>query len=127
MPAVPPIAVLTAVLTRTCRLDWLTREATAAVADVVPAGDATANLRRTLAVLAEHDAENVLAEGEREIHGQLAATGLLDEVCLTVSPVVAGGGAGRITRRAELAVPAALALKSVQEADGYLFPRDLAR
>lgn len=54
---------------------------------------------------------------------QLAAAGLLDGVCLTVSPVVEGGGAKRTIRGAELAVPAALALKSVLEADGYLFLR----
>lgn len=54
---------------------------------------------------------------------QLAAAGLLDGGCLTVSPVVEGRGAKRTIRGAELAVPAVLALKSVLEADGYLFLR----
>lgn len=134
-----------AVVTRTCRLDWRAplftqaeqrrvvittgevpppdQASTAAVADVVLAGDATVDLRRALGILAERSANNVLIEGDPDANGQLAAAGLLDGVCFTVSPVVEGGSARRTIRGAELAVPAALALKSVLEADGYLFLR----
>ncbi len=38
----------------------------------------------------------VLAEGGPLLLGQLAAAGLIDELCVTISPVLAGGPAGRI-------------------------------
>ncbi len=54
---------------------------------------------------------------------ELAAAGLLDELCLTVSPLLAGGDAPRILTGAALAPPLHLALAHVLEADGYLFLR----
>ena len=38
----------------------------------------------------------MLAEGGPTLNGQLAAAGLLDELCLTVSPLLAGGDAKRV-------------------------------
>ena len=38
----------------------------------------------------------VLCEGGSEINGQLAAADLIDELCLTVSPMLIGGDAARI-------------------------------
>ena len=38
----------------------------------------------------------MLAEGGPTLNGQLAAAGLLDELCLTLLPLLAGGEAKRI-------------------------------
>jgi 5-amino-6-(5-phosphoribosylamino)uracil reductase len=39
---------------------------------------------------------SILTEGGPMLLGQLAELGLLDELCLTTTPVLAGGQAGRI-------------------------------
>ena len=109
----PPIAVIS----RSCRLDWdssffrqaeqrpvvvTVASATAAdraraaeAADVVVAGDTDVDLSAAVAVLGERGYDNVLAEGGPGVAAQLAAAGLLDEVCLTVSPLLVAGAARR--------------------------------
>jgi riboflavin biosynthesis pyrimidine reductase len=54
---------------------------------------------------------------------QLAEADLLDEVCLTVAPLLAVGEARRILDGVALAPPSVLELGHVLEADGYLFLR----
>lgn len=142
---VPPIAVVS----RSLRLDWESRffsaatvrpvvitvsgapaedrERAAGVADVVVAGDVDVDLARAVAVLGDRGARSVLAEGGPTLNGQLASAGLLDEVCLTLSPKLASGTAKRILAGAPLTVPAGLALASVCEEDGFLFLRYRAR
>ena len=141
LPTVPPIAVIS----RSCRLDWdssffrqaeqrplvvTVASATAAdraraaeAADVVVAGDTDVDLSAAVAVLGERGYDNILAEGGPGVAAQLAAGGLLDEVCLTVSPLLVAGAARRILDGAGLASPAVLELGHVLEADGYLFLR----
>jgi riboflavin biosynthesis pyrimidine reductase len=119
---VPPIAVVSGRLD----LDWDTpffteavarpivlthagapraaREAAARVADVVEAGDDRVDLATALAALAERGGGVVLAEGGPSLLGALIADDLLDELCLTVAPVVAAGEAGRIAHAHEEAV-----------------------
>ena len=70
----------------------------------------------------------VLAEGGPSLLAQIAAEGLLDELCLTVSPVLAGGSAGRILSGRnlgdqQLGTPEPLRLAHVLADDGYLFCR----
>jgi riboflavin biosynthesis pyrimidine reductase len=72
------------------------RAATAAVADVIVAGDDSVDLPAALDALAGRGLGRVLCEGGPHLLGDLAAAGLLDELCLTLSPVLAGAGAGRI-------------------------------
>jgi riboflavin biosynthesis pyrimidine reductase len=72
------------------------RAAIAATADVVVAGDDTVDLRAAVAALAARGYRRILAEGGPRLLGTIAGSGLLDELCLTVSPLLAGGGAGRI-------------------------------
>ena len=64
-----------------------------------------------------------LAEGGPVVAAELAAAGLLDELCLTVSPLLAGGDAHRILDGTALAPPLRLELGQVLEADAYLFLR----
>lgn len=60
------------------------------VADVLVAGDETADLGLALDALAEAGHRVVLCEGGPTLLGELAAAGLVDEVCLTVSPLMGG-------------------------------------
>ena len=54
---------------------------------------------------------------------QLAAAGMLGEVCLTAAPLLTAGRAPRILDGATLAPPLVVGLGHVLEADGYLFLR----
>jgi riboflavin biosynthesis pyrimidine reductase len=67
------------------------------VADVLAHGDAEVDLRAGLADLRERGIATILSEGGPHLFGSLTAADLVDEVCLTVSPLLAGPGAGRIT------------------------------
>ncbi len=49
-----------------------------------------------VSALASRGYREILAEGGPHLLGQLAAAGLIDELCVTISPVLAGGPAGRI-------------------------------
>jgi len=96
--------------------------ALSAVADVVAAGTDQVDLAAGLAALREQGIRQVLCEGGPHLFGSLTAAGLVDEVCLTVSPLMAGAGAGRITAGPP-AAPAGLWLRHVLEEDGVLLLR----
>jgi 5-amino-6-(5-phosphoribosylamino)uracil reductase len=65
----------------------------------------------------------VLAEGGPSLNGQLAAAGLIDELCLTLSPLLIGGDAKRILAGPGLATGSGWRLHSLCEQDGFLFLR----
>ena len=77
-------------------------------------------LAATVTALA--DRGPILCEGGPSLFAGLVAEGLVDELCLTLSPLLAGPGAGRIVAGAPHA-PAWLALRSLLEEDGALFTR----
>jgi riboflavin biosynthesis pyrimidine reductase len=102
------------------------RSAAARTADVVVAGDKFVDIPATVAALAARGHRCILAEGGPHLLGQLLATGHLDELCLTVSPLLAGPGAGRIVQG--MALPAGIPVSSltlghVLTDEGYLFCR----
>ncbi len=72
------------------------RAALAAVADVLVHGDRELDLGAALADLRARGLAQVLCEGGPALFGSLYAADLVDEVCLTIAPVLAGPGAGRI-------------------------------
>lgn len=86
---VPPI-VLTGSAAPQERLDALT----AAGADVVVLDPLTPEA--LLGELGRRGLHRVLCEGGPRLFGDLVAARLVDELCLTVAPVLAGGDAGRI-------------------------------
>jgi riboflavin biosynthesis pyrimidine reductase len=92
-------------------------------ADVIVAGEDTVDLHYALDALAERGFRRVLNEGGPQLLGQLAAAELLDELCLTISPLVASGAAGRIATGTAAAQSGRLALAHVLEERGYLFCR----
>jgi riboflavin-specific deaminase-like protein len=72
-------------------------EALAAVAEVQEVGDADGvDLAATLALLGRLGHRLVLCEGGPTLNGQLIAAGLVDEVDLTLSPLLVGGGSRRV-------------------------------
>jgi riboflavin biosynthesis pyrimidine reductase len=101
------------------------RAEVARVADVIVAGDLTVDLEEAVAALRARGLSHVLCEGGPHLLGQVTAAGLLDELCLTVSPLLAGPGPHRITAGSPF--PARpMTLAHVLEADGFLFCRYLA-
>jgi riboflavin biosynthesis pyrimidine reductase len=59
-------------------------------AEVVLAGDTTVDLMSALSELHDGGAEVVLCEGGPTLLGELAATDLLDELCLSLTPLMGG-------------------------------------
>ncbi|TFD30685.1 pyrimidine reductase family protein [Cryobacterium cryoconiti] len=68
----------------------------AEVADVVVCGEDAVDPHRMVAALADRGLVQVLCEGGPHLFGALIEAGCVDELCLTVSPVLEGGPAGRI-------------------------------
>lgn len=95
------------------------RRQAAALADVIVVGDDRVDLPMAVKALHERGLTRVLCEGGPRVNGQLAAAGLIDELCLTVSPLLIGGGAARILNGEASQVP--LHLRQVLEEDGVLF------
>jgi riboflavin biosynthesis pyrimidine reductase len=115
---VPPI-VLTTEAAPADRRDDLT----AAGADVVIVGEQRVDLHRVLDALAERGLLRVCCEGGPHLFGELVAEGLVDQLCLTVAPLLAGAGAPRITEGLSRPEPADLRLASALTEDGFLMLR----
>jgi riboflavin biosynthesis pyrimidine reductase len=110
----------------TCHAAPPERTATLAdVADVVTAGDESVDVAAALDVLAERGLRRVSCEGGPTLLAQVAAAGRLDELSLTVSPMLLAGASQRILDGPLLHVPARLQLTQVLEDDGFLFLRYL--
>lgn len=73
--------------------------------------------------LAERGLRRVLAEGGPSLLGDQLEAGVVDELCLTVSPLLAGGPGGRIVARADLGEGLHPRLASMVESDGVLLTR----
>jgi riboflavin-specific deaminase-like protein len=68
----------------------------APVAEIVTVGETSVDLVATVRELHARGATQVLCEGGPHLLGALIAADLVDEMCLTVSPRLVGGSAGRI-------------------------------
>ncbi|WP_399084329.1 pyrimidine reductase family protein [Streptomyces sp. BBFR2] len=98
--------------------------ARAAGAQVLFAGEGQGvDPARVPRVLAARGHRRLLTEGGPSLLGQFAAAGVLDEMCLSLAPVVAVGDAPRIMGGPAVAVPERFALTSVLEEAGFLFTR----
>jgi riboflavin biosynthesis pyrimidine reductase/flavin reductase (DIM6/NTAB) family NADH-FMN oxidoreductase RutF len=64
------------------------------VADVIVAGEDRVDLGGALVLLGEQGVGVVLCEGGPTLNGELAATDLIDELCLTIAPALVGGDVG---------------------------------
>lgn len=93
-------------------------------AQVVIAGDGMGvDPARAVRALGERGLHRLLTEGGPRLLGQLVAAGVLDELCLTVSPMLTAGDAQRIAGGPRVAVPKRFELTSLLEEAGFLFSR----
>lgn len=99
------------------------RTALESVADVLTCGEGAVDLPAGLAALAKRGLGQVLCEGGPHLFGALTAADAVDELCLTVSPLIAGPGAGRIIAGASLPEPHGLTLAHLLEESGTLLLR----
>ena len=114
-PAAPPIAVVTRQLSidpasqllagpGAARSIVITTESAPAgrrarvarTAEVIVAGEHSVDLPAAVAALAGRGYQRMLTEGGPWLLAQLIEAGLVDELCLTISPLLTGPGAARI-------------------------------
>ena len=94
------------------------------VADVVQAGERRVDLPAALVELHHGGVGSVLCEGGPTLNGVLAAGDLVDELCLTVSPVLVGGDvATGLLGHVRLPDLVPMSLVHALEEDGDLFLR----
>jgi riboflavin biosynthesis pyrimidine reductase len=94
------------------------------VADVIVAGETSVEAKPMLAALAERGLTRIHCEGGPSFFGSLLAADVVDELCLTVSPLLAGGDSGRIVH-GDLPSPRALSLAGVLQSENALLLRYL--
>ncbi|GAA4037185.1 pyrimidine reductase family protein [Allokutzneria multivorans] len=116
--AVPPLVFTSSSAPASARKD-----VAAAGAEVIVAGQDRVDLRLALAELGERGLHKVDCEGGPTLFGNLIAEDLVDELCLTMSPLLVGGDAGRIATGPLPERPRALSLVSVLHEDDALLLR----
>lgn len=99
------------------------RRAVSRVAEVIVAGDDRVEPSAALDRLAGRGYRRVSCEGGPRLLTQIAQAGCLDELCLTLSPLVLAGSSPRITNGPALTDSLHLDLVTVLEGEGYLFLR----
>lgn len=109
----PPLVIVPAACPR--------REEIAHSFPVIVAGGERVDLAEAVARLRGLGYRHVLSEGGPHMFAQLAAAGLVDEVCLAIAPVLAAGEETRIAVGA--ALRQRLRLHQLYTADDYLFGR----
>lgn len=116
--AVPPI-VLTS---EAAPPEW--RKAVAdAGADVVTAGEDRVSPVLALEALADRDLLRVCCEGGPTLFADLIADDLVDQLCVTVAPLLTGAGAVRIADGRPAQKPIPLTLESALSDEGFLMLR----
>lgn len=111
-------------LVLTCEAaDPETRRKLKQVADVIDCGDDAVDPVLVRRALEERELTRILCEGGPSVFADLAHGGVVDELCLSVSPVLAGPGPGRIVAGDAWAEPPTLSLVGLLEDDGALFCR----
>jgi riboflavin biosynthesis pyrimidine reductase len=91
--------------------------ALAAVTEVIWCGESVVDLRSGIAELRHRGFGQLLTEGGPHLFGDLLAAELIDELCLTVSPLLAGSGATRIVSGPSLPAPQRMRLAHVIAGD----------
>jgi riboflavin-specific deaminase-like protein len=110
------------VVVMTCAASDATRRARLQVAaDVIVVGEEIVDLRKGLALLHERGAQVVLCEGGAVLNGELAQAQLIDEVCVTVAPVLGGDPSTQSSALQHLTLN--LQLQHAQTIEGNVFLR----
>ncbi len=90
---------------------------------MIVAGERDVDLAVALDAILALGYQRMLCEGGPTLLSELVAAGSLDDLCLTVSPLLAAGDRLRITHGPAIEPPSHLRLRHVLEADGNLFCR----
>jgi riboflavin biosynthesis pyrimidine reductase len=94
------------------------------VAEVIVCGDQEVDLTEVRATLAGRGLGRILCEGGPSLFASLAYSGNVTELCLSISPTLAGPGSGRVTNGLPWPLaPLPLGLTGLLEEDGALFAR----
>ncbi|HWG98269.1 MAG TPA: pyrimidine reductase family protein [Pilimelia sp.] len=102
------------------------RRALAGAADVLVCGDDAVDLGLALRRLSEHGLPRLLCEGGPTLFGGLVGAGLVDELCLTLSPLLVGPGPDRLSAGpAAAAAPRGMRLAHLLTDGEALFARYL--
>ena len=96
------------------------------VAEVVRLDSARPQPGEILAELDRRGARVVLSEGGPSFNAQLADAGVIDELCLSIAPLVAGGSSPRIVHGSLRTVPLNMSIDHLLEASDTLFVRYLS-
>jgi len=72
------------------------RQSLSRTADVLVCGSEEVDVTAMLGMLHERGLHHVLCEGGPQLFGTIAAADRVDELCLTISPLLSGGNAGRV-------------------------------
>lgn len=99
------------------------RAALAEVVHVVDAGEHSVDIPAALDLLAAAGLSHVLCEGGPHLLSDVVAAGALDDLCLSIAPLLAGGAGDRLLAGVPLLPPASLRLEHVLEDEGTLFLR----
>ena len=93
------------------------------VAEVVRLASPRPRPAEMLAELDRRGATVILSEGGPSLNGQLADAGVIDELCLSIAPLVAGGTSPRIVHGSRRTVPLNLSIDHLLAASDTLFVR----
>lgn len=110
-------------LVLTCESARGDRGALQEVADVVDCGVDDIDPAQVRAVLADRGLRRILCEGGPTVFARFAGAGAVDELCLSVTPLLTGPGSGRITVGDPWTRSVKAALVGLLEEDGALFCR----
>ena len=97
------------------------------VAEVVRLASARPQPAEILSELDRRGAEVVLSEGGPSFNAQLADAGVIDELCLSIAPLVAGGNSPRIMHGSLRTVPLNMSIDHLLEASDTLFVRYVSK
>jgi riboflavin biosynthesis pyrimidine reductase len=122
----PTIVITSAVAPPATRDAWAAAGAIVLVAGAGIAGRDTVDLPAAVDMLVERGLKRIDCEGGPRLFGSLLAAGLVDELRLTISPLLVSGSADRIVLGTGID-PAALRLASVLTEDDMLMLRYLVR
>jgi riboflavin biosynthesis pyrimidine reductase len=93
------------------------------VADVIAVGDEKVDLPAAIRALHERGATQLLCEGGPQLFAAMIAADVVTELCLTVSPLLVGGGPGRISAGPATPRPRNMSLRHVLTLEDMLFLR----
>jgi riboflavin biosynthesis pyrimidine reductase len=100
------------------------RDELSRVADVIVAGETSVDFAAAVSALADRGLTRIHCEGGPSLFASLLAADVIDELCLTVSPLLVAGEAGRISS-GDIPEPRDMTLAGVLRSESMLLLRYL--